>query len=371
MKPMGVIFSNIYDSSLGELTSLRTVASLPFGGRYRQIDFVLSNMSNSGIYSIGIITKYNYRSLMDHLGSCDDWDLNRKNEGIVILPPFATGNTGVYNGKLEALHSALRFIDNPLYDYVVVCDSTVICNIDFRPAIYEHVRSGCDVTIIAKKEKETTGKKRPLILKTGRKNRVTDLMIDAVSRPDSYTGMGMFIFSRKMLVEALEETYSKGLVHLERDYLQREFNKGKLTLSVYPFDGVVLQNQDVPSYFANNMALLRKDIRDGLFKPDFPIYTKIRDEAPTYYGDGNEITDCLIADGCAMYGKVEKSVIFRGVSIEKGARVSSSVIMQGTSIGKDAVLENVILDKDVTVRDGTVLIGTPEHPVIVKKGATA
>ena len=134
---------------------------------------------------------------------------------------------------------------------------------------------------------------------------------------------------------------------------------------------MVLQNQDVPSYFANNMALLRKDIRDGLFKPDFPIYTKIRDEAPTYYGDGNEITDCLIADGCAMYGKVEKSVIFRGVSIEKGARVSSSVIMQGTSIGKDAVLENVILDKDVTVRDGTVLIGTPEHPVIVKKGATA
>ena len=371
MKPMGIIFSNIYDSSLGELTNVRTVASLPYGGRYRQIDFVLSNMSNSGIYNIGIITKYNYRSLMDHLGSCADWDLNRKNEGVVFLPPFASGNTGVYKGKLEALHTAIHFIDNPLYDYVVVCDSTVICNIDFRPAIHQHMKSGCDVTIIAKKEPETPRRKRPLVMKVNSRGRVTDMMIDTHVRPDSYVGMGMFIFSRRHLVETLEETYSKGLAHLERDYLQRKFNERAIKLSVYPFDGIVLHNQDIPSYYANSMALLQKDVRDGLFKQDFPIYTKVRDEAPTYYGEGSKISDSLIADGCALYGTVEKSILFRGVSVEKGAQVLSSIVMQGTTVGKNAVLEHVILDKDVTVCDGTVLIGTPEHPVIVQKGEIA
>ena len=370
MKPMGIVFSNIYDSSLGELTSVRTVASLPFGGRYRQVDFILSNMSNSGIYNIGIITKYNYRSLMDHLGNVSDWDLNRKNEGIVFLPPFASGNTGVYKGKLEALHSAAHFLDNPLYDTVVVSDSTVLCNLNFRPAIRQHIRSGADVTILVNREKPGE-KKHPLILKADSKNRVTELMIDAPAEEDSYVGMGMFIFSRSLLVNALEDTYSRGLVHLERDYLQKGFNEKKLSLQVFPFDGVVLRNEDIRCYFANNMALLDKDVRDGLFKWDRPIYTKVRDEAPTYYGEGAKISDCLVADGCVMHGEAEKSVLFRGVTLEEGAKVRSSIIMQGTRVGKGAVLDCVILDKNVTVRDGTVLKGTPEHPVIVQKGETA
>ena len=205
MKAMGIIFSNIYDSSLGELTNERTVASLPFGGRYRQVDFVLSNMSNSGIYNVGIITKYNYRSLMDHLGSCVDWDMSRKNEGVVFLPPFADGNTGIYKGKLEALHSAVHFIDNSHYDYVVICDSTVLCNLNFRTVIRQHIKSGCDVTVIANRDVDSK-KKHPLVLKVNQKKRVTDLMIDAYAKSDSYVGMGMFVISRKLLVEALEES---------------------------------------------------------------------------------------------------------------------------------------------------------------------
>ena len=368
---MGIIFSNIHDSSLGELTNNRTVASLPFGGRYRQIDFVLSNMSNSGINYIGIITKYNYRSLMDHLGSCNDWDLNRKNEGVVFLPPFATGDMGVYKGKLEALYSAVHFINNPRYDYVVVCDSTVLCNLNFRPAIRHHIQSGCDVTVIAKKVSEVPDRKSQFLIKANNRNRITEILIDTYVRPDTYEGMGMFIFSRKVLMEALEEAYSKGLTHLERDYLQRKFNENTIKLSVYAFDGFVLDNQDIPSYYANNMALLNKSVRDGLFKNDFPIYTKVRDEVPTYYGEGSRITDCLVADGCTIHGTAENSILFRGVSVAPDAQIYSSIIMQGTKVGRGAVLECAILDKNVTVRDGTVLIGTPDHPVIVQKGETA
>lgn len=369
-KAMGIIFSNIYDSSLGQLTGERTVASLPFGGRYRQIDFVLSNFSNSGIFKIGIITKYNYRSLMDHLGSCADWDLNRKNEGVVFLPPFASGNTGIYKGKLEALYSAKHFIDNPDYDYVVVCDSTVLCNQNFRPIIRKHIESGSDVTCLATKCKKASEKKHPLILKTGRGNRATEVLINSAASTGDYEGMGMFVFTREKLVAALEEQNAKGQVHLERDYIQRCFNEGGLRVSVYPVDGVVLRNENVACFFANNMALLNKKIRDGLFGGENPIYTKTRDEAPTYYCPGSSVKNCIMADGCVMEGETENTIYFRGVTLGKGSVVKDSIIMQGTKIGKNAKLTCVILDKNVTVRDGAVLTGTPEHPLIVSKGET-
>ena len=369
MKAMGVIFSNIYESSLGELTNHRTVASLPFGGRYRQIDFVLSNMSNSGIYNIGLITKYNYRSLMDHLGSCTEWDLNRKNEGLVMLPPFVSGNTGIYKGKLEALYSAVDFIDNKNYDYVVVSDSTVICNINLREAIEAHIQSGVDVTIISNKEK-TDGKKQPLIVSANKKNTVTGMLIDSAAGEDDFVGMGMFIFGRELLVKAIRETHAKGYVHLERDFIQRAFNQKLIKIGIFKFDGVVLRNQDIKSYYANNMALLDAKIRQGLFLRDTPIYTKVRDEIPTYYGEGSDINDCLAADGCTFNGKAERSIFFRGVQVSEGAEIKESIIMQGTKIGKNAMLECVILDKNVTVSEGAVLKGTPQHPVIVKKGET-
>ena len=369
MKVMGIIFSNIYDSSLGELTNHRTVASLPFGGRYRQIDFALSNMSNSGIYNIGIITKYNYRSLMDHLGNCGAWDLNRKNEGVVVLPPFAEGHTGaIYKGKLEALYSAVHFISNPSYDYVVVCDSTVLCNIDFGAVIAQHIKSGNDVTIVSNPAKES--KKSPLVLKANSRSRVTEMKIDSIPDKDSLVGMGMFVIGRERLVAAIEDSHSRGYIHFERDYLQRCFNQKELKLGVYNFGGVVLHNGDVESYYNNNMALLDKDVRDGIFLTESPIYTKVRDEAPSYYGEGSRVSDCIIADGCVIRGTVKNSVFFRDVTVEADAYVSDSIIMQGTRIGKGARLECVILDKNVTVTDGAELKGTPKHPVIVKKGET-
>ncbi len=369
-KAMGIIFSNIYDSTLGQLTGERTVASLPFGGRYRQVDFVLSNFSNSGIFKIGIITKYNYRSLMDHLGSCSDWDLNRKNEGVVFLPPFANGNTGIYKGKIEALYSAKPFIDNPDYEYVVVCDTTVLCNLNFRQAIVKHIESGSDVTCLATKCKKGDEKKHAMVIKTARGSRAAEIRINTRAESGEYVGMGMFVFTREKLVAALEEHYSKGQVHLERDYLQKSLTEGTLKVSVYPVDGVVLRNENVPSFYANNMKLLDKKVRDGLFGGEDHIYTKTRDEAPTYYCPGSSVKNCIVADGCVMEGETENSIYFRGVKLGKGSEVKDSIIMQGTKIGKNAKLSCVILDKNVTVRDGTVLVGTPDHPLIVGKGET-
>ncbi len=367
MKAMGVIFSNIYDSSLGALTNHRTVASLPFGGRYRQIDFALSNMSNSGIYNVGVITKHNYRSLMDHLGNCSAWDMNRKKEGVVILPPFAEGHvSSVYKGKLEALFSAYHFLDNKAYDYVVVCDSTVLCNIDFNAVIKEHIRSGNDVTAVAGAVAENNT--YPLVINVDEEGAVSELLIDTGAESGTLVGMGMFVMNRAKLVEAIKEAHTKGYTHFERDFLQRGYNTGAIKVGAYRFDGVVLYNGDIVRYYKNSMALLDKNVRDGIFLKDAPIYTKVRDEAPTYYAKGSRVANCIIADGCEMRGVAEDSVIFREVAIAEGATVKSSIIMQGAKIGKNANLECVILDKNVVVTDGACLKGTPAHPVIVKKG---
>jgi len=371
MKSMGIVFSNIYDDALRELTGVRTVASLPFGGRYRQIDFVLSNLSHSGIYNIGLITKYNYRSLMDHLGSCAEWDLNRKNEGLVFLPPFASGNmSGVYKGKLEALYSAKSFLNKPGYDYVVICDSTVLCNIDYRPAIEQHVRSGVDVTVITTPANERDGRSMPLLMKSARNGRVSELLVDAPGKKGYQAGMGMFIIRRDVLIQEIDGAYSKGYTHLERDLIQRKFNAGEWTVGSYLFRGVVLRNQDISSYYENNMALLKEEVRRGLFQPDRAIFTKVRDETPTYYAKGSRVADCILADGCTVRGEVEESVLFRGVEIQEGASVKRCILMQGTKVCRGAKLECVILDKDVTITPNTVLKGTPKHTVIIQKGET-
>jgi glucose-1-phosphate adenylyltransferase len=180
----------------------------------------------------------------------------------------------------------------------------------------------------------------------------------------------MFVFDRRVLVEVIKDSYSRGLVHLERDFIQKQFNQGNLRVAISEFDGVVLRNDSIESYFANSMELLNSKVRKGIFKTDNPIYTKVRDEVPTYYGEGSSVSECLIADGCNIYGQLEKSIIFRDVDILPGADVKSSIVMQGARIGKNVRLKYVILDKNVTVRDSAELIGTKEHPVIIKKGET-
>lgn len=369
-KALGIIFSNIYDNALGELTSQRTVASLPFGGRYRQIDFVLSNMSNSGIHKIGLITKYNYRSLMDHLGSCSAWDLDRKNEGLVFIPPFSTGHSGIYKGKLEALNVSLPFVAEANgYDYVVLSDTTVLCNIDYRAALDAHIKSGADITVIAQSARNCSADKHDFVLSAAKRSgKVTDILINSKAPASSYVGMGMFIMSRELLIKSVEESVARGFYHFERDFIQEKFSSEALKVYVHEFDGVVLRNNNIINYYKNNLSLANPDIRNGLFLPNTPIYTKVHDETPSHYADGSCLSNCIVADGCVFHGKVEDSVIFRDVSIEKDACVKGCIIMQGASIGCGAHLECVIIDKNVTVRPGATLIGTPEHPVIVKKG---
>ncbi len=365
----GIIFSNIYDSALGDLTIKRTVASLPFGGRYRQIDFVLSNMVNSNITSIGVITKYNYQSLMDHLGSCEEWDLNRKNGGLYIIPPFASGGSDVYHGKLEALHTAMNFLKSQNTEYIVLSDTITICNIDYREVLANHIKSGKDITAIATKPRSGADS-YPTVFETNDDGSAKTITVNCAAGENSLVGIGMFIMKREELINVVTECVSAGFYHFERDFVQKYFNEGKISVNVYTFGETILRNRDIATYLKNNIMLTDEEIHNSLFKSTAPIYTKVRDEIPTYYGEDCVVNECIVADGCVISGEMEKSVLFRDVKVEKGARLKGSVIMQGSKIGKNAYIENAIIDKNVTIGEGTRLIGAKDSPVIIKKGET-
>ena len=368
MKVTGLIFSGMYTDGLDYLTRNRTVASLPFGGRYRQIDFILSNMVNSGIYRIGVITKYNYQSLINHLGSCQDWDLNRKRGGLTILPPFASGSSGGYRGKVEELRAALPYLMEHEDDYVVLADTDTICNVDLVPILEEHAESGRDMTIVSAYAAEDEVVPSELVFDSEDGRAVDGIYLNYLAKKGQYASLGIYVIRRDLLIERVTALAAKGFYHLERDFIQQAFNRRELNIGMYLFDRFYMKNRNILEYYRNSLSMTEEPIRNELFRADAPIYTTVRDEVPTYYGADSEVTDCLIADGCRIEGKVDNSVLFRGVTVEKNAVVKNSVIMAGCVIHAGAVVENAIIDKEASVSGLRHIIGAPLSPLIIQKG---
>ena len=366
MKVMGLIFAN--DASLGELTHKRTMASLPFGGRYRQVDFALSNLCHAGIRHVGIISRHNYQSLMNHIGDGEEWGMELEQGGLEFLTPYATSITDNYRGKLESLHTAmdsLRYLED---DYVVMIDSAVLSNIDLKKVIAAHAASGKDATVVTKAGIANGVKQLDLALKLNAKGEVTDMAVDYAAPEDYVASMDIFVLSKKLLLDKTEELIARNHYHMDRDLVLGGWQKGEVTVNVYQFEGVALYNESIAEYFGNSLALINKEVRSDLFGANHPVYTKVRDRVPSYYGEDCEVEDCLVADGCMLEGEAEHSVLFRQVTICKDAEVEDCVIMNDSVVGEGAELKYVILDKDVTVRPGAKLIGTPNAPIIIKRG---
>ena len=367
MNVMGIIFAN--DASLGTLTEKRTMASLPFGGRYRQVDFALSNLTCAGVRHVGIITRHSYQSLMHHIGSGEEWGLELGEGALEFLTPYAQSITDSYRGKLESLASAMDFLKYGNEDYVVIVDSAILSNIDLAKVVAAHAASGKDVTVVAKAGICDGAKKVDLAVKL-EKGEITDMAVDYVAPAGYLASMDIFVLNKKWLIEQVQECVSRNLYHMDRNLVMGGWRRGCVSVNVYEHEGAALFNESVDEYYHNTLALLNKDVRHDLFGANHPVYTKVRDRVPCYYGEGAELDDCLIADGCMLEGKVENSVLFRQVSICEGSEVENCIIMNDCVIGKDAKLKYVILDKEVTVTPGAKLYGTKEHPIVIKKGET-
>ena len=367
MNVMGIIFTN--DASLGELTNKRSMASLPFGGRYRQVDFALSNLAAAGIRHIGIVSRHNYQSLMNHVGAGEEWGLELEEGGMEFLTPYAMSTTDIYRGKLDALHSVMDFLTfGHEDDYVIMIDSAILSNIDLNNVLESHIASGKDITVVTKTGIANGKKQLDLALKLDKKGEVTDIAVDYVAPAEYLASMDIFVLSKKWLMEQVKEHIARNLFHMDRDLVLGLWQKNAVSINVYQFPGIVMYNESVEEYFRNSLALIDKEVRHDLFFYNHPVFTRVRDRVPSYYGENCNVENCVLADGCILEGNVKESILFRNVTVCEGAQVENCVIMNDTVVGEGAELKYVILDKDVTVREGAKLYGTPTNPIIIKRG---
>ena len=367
-KAFGIIFSNMHDESVPELTSKRTMGSVPYGGRYRLIDFVLSNMYNSGITKVGVITKSNYQSLMDHLGSGKEWDLSRKREGLFILPPFGRAQSGVYKSRIDALTGIRGFIHRSTSDYVVMSDCDTVCNLNYSIPLEYHIANRADITVICKNRHFDTGDSRDAVAYVSDQDgRVNEIMIEPQQNKDYDIGFNMWIVNKSFLENILDEAQSHSYQSWERDILQRGIQNHRIF--AWRFDGYAGHVNTIQQFFRTNMDLLSSETRDDLFFKYGHIYTKVRDDVPAKYTDTARVCNSMIADGCMIEGEVENSVLFRGVSVGKGAKISNSIVMQGTKIDSNVKLNYVITDKDVFIKDNRILMGFDSYPLYITKGS--
>ena len=372
---LGILFPNSYDSLVPELVSERLMASIPFAGRYRMVDFLLSSMVNCGIDNISIVVRKNYHSLMDHLGSGREWDLTRKNGGLTIFPPYSEKTVKMYNGRVEAVASILDFLKDQKEKYVILADTNIALNIDFKAVIDEHIASGADVSIVYKEEEIPAGilaipvEKKDLYytLTLGEEGRVNRIYINSEESGVQNLSMNIYVMERELLMEQIKGAYARGYVYFERDILAPRLEK--LHVHAYKFEGYTARISDMKSYFDENMKLLDDTNLDGLFAPS-PIYTKIRDDNPSRYIAGASAKNVMVADGCVIEGEIENCVLSRGVKIGKGAKVKNCVLMQDTVIEEGANIEYLITDKNVTISAGKELKGTDSFPVYVAKYRT-
>ena len=365
---MGIINLSETEEYLGELTRTRPLAAVPFAGRYRLIDFVLSNMVNSGVNNVGIFIQHKYRSLMDHIRSGKEWDLARKRDGLFILPPAYTNSPmQIHRGNVENFYSNLDYITKSRQKYVVIAGSEMVGNLDYRQALDFHKKKGAEITILYTKANcDTHDCVRANVLGMDANERVIDMSEYQGTGEFKNLSMKTFIMERSLLIELVNDCIARGDYDFVKHCIVKNIDKYKVYGYHHP--GYIARISSIQSYFQHSMELLNPQIWKELFFKSGLIYTKVKDEPPAKYMMEADVSNSLIATGCYIEGRVENSILFRGVKVHKGAYIKNSIIMQKGEIGPGVMLENVICDKDVVITANKQLKGECNYPLIIKKG---
>ena len=366
MKTIGLISANYTSTEFGELLDNRSLASLPYGGRYRLIDFALSNMTNSGITTVGVIAPYNSGSLVDHIGIGSPWSLGRKSGGLFIMPGSSYGLQSFGSRfLLRDLIKVRAFFERDDADYVIMSDSSDVCNIDFRPVIEQHEKSGCPVTMLYKKVpkgEEYYG----YFLDIDESGRVKSIQEEGFAWANYFADC--FIVDREYMIDFLN--WYETLEYMDVIQIMKD-NMDTLDIDTYEFKGYLGKIKNPVDFIKVNQDMTDYDIRNEVFcNSERPIFTKAQDEAPVFHYPSADVRNSLVSAGCRIEGRVENSIIFRSVNIGKKAVVKNSVIMMHGEIGDGVVLDHVIADKYVTITGGVKIYGTKDAPVVIGKEKT-
>ena len=364
----GIIFSYEKHTNLRELTANRTPASVPFAGRYRIIDFILSSMVNAGITDVGVVLHGRYQSLMDHLGSGKDWDLSRKHGGLRLLPPFAYEKSGFireFRGRMEALAGVRSYLQGIRQSHVVMANSDLIINIPLQDVYQAHLNSGADITAVCTNSTPEGTHHRFVV---GEDGFAKEILLRRTGPGEGCATLEVYIMSKEVLLGIIDRCDNALNHKFHRDGLGGLLADGG-KIGVYMHDDYAVQITSVNGYYKASMDMLDREKRNQLFPESRPVRTKGRSDVSTYYGDKAVSQNSLVADGCIIEGSLENCVIFRGVRVGAGAVLKNCIIMQDTVISDGVELNYVISDKDAFVSKDVTLSGSPRLPLVLPKGS--
>ncbi len=363
---LGILFANAHDEAIPELTSNRAMGSVPFGGRFRLIDFQLSGMVNSGMSTVAVITKENYQSLLDHIGSGRNWDLARSDGGLTILPPYGNVDAGRYTGKIDALYKAIGYIKKVDCEYVIISDCNVVTSADYSKLIEAHIKCNADITVLANTA-EFTAQETEVSVTYGadESGRVKEVVINRAKAGLCSMGLNCYVLKKQLLIDLVSDLVPRGRYSWGKDVLQAKINE--LNIHMYEYTKCYSRITDLESYYKASMELFDPEKLSKLILKKRPVYTKIRDDAPAKYGLDSSVTNSMVADGCVIDGIVENSILFRGVKVGKGAVIKNCILMQDTVVGKNTHVSNIITDKQVSIGDDLSISSSGNYPLYIAK----
>ncbi|ATD54017.1 glucose-1-phosphate adenylyltransferase subunit GlgD [Clostridium chauvoei] len=360
---LGIINLDENDSKMGDLVTNRVLASIPIAGRYRIIDFILSNMTNSGMEAIGVFTKNKSRSLIDHLSNGRPWDLHRKKDGLRI---FNFGDEDPIYDDVHNFVNNIEFIKKSKKRYVLIAPAYMICNISYKDLINYHKKSDNDVTVVYKKVNDANNNFIDCgILNINNKNRVVNIKKNIGKESISNIDMEMYIMRTDLFMEIAYEGIKSGMYRKVKEFIRQNLNN--LNVGAFEFKGYLACINSTRAYFNASLSFLDKHISKELFYKNPPIYTKIQDEFPTRYTEDSCVNNSIIANGSYIEGTVKNCIIGRKVNIGKGTILENCVIMQNTDIGNNVIMKNVITHKGSLINSNNNIIGDGNLPIIIEK----
>ncbi len=356
MRAVGVILAGGNNKLMRELSNKRAIAAMPIGGSYRTIDFALSNMSNSHIGKVAVITQYNARSLNEHLSSSKWWDFGRKQGGLFVFNPTITSENSVwYRGTADALYQNLDFLRNCHEPYVVIASGDGVYKLDYNKVLEYHIEKKADVTVVVKDIDSSDDARRFGVVKMDDDTRIVEFEEKPIATTLKTVSTGIYVIRRRLLIELLQKAYDEGRYDFVSDIIIRYKNVRKMY--GYKMNTYWSNISTVESYFKTNMDFLKRDIRDYFFKEYSDIYSKVDDLAPAKYNPGAEVKNSLVASECIINGNVEDSVIFKKVYVGNNCVIKNCIILNDVHIGDNTYLENCIVESRDTIRANSKYVG--------------
>ena len=364
----GIIYTLNSGPRLKELVAPRSGASIPFGGRYRLIDFPLSSMVNAGVTDVGVIMERDYQSLLDHLSNGRDWGLSRRNGGLRLLPPFGLreAHSGSFSGCMEALRSVRSYIEDIPHENIILSSGDLVGNVDLEKAMEQHERLNSEITAVCADIRPEHDHHRFVPDGDGFSR---ELIFSPDSRGEGLASAEIYLLKKDLLLSFMDYCSDGDRLHFHRHALAHYIATGG-KVGIYVHEGYIRRICTAQEYFTASMDMLTPEVMTDFFPEDRPIRTKERAEVSTYYSDAANVRNCLVADGCYIEGELEDCILFRGVRVGKGARLKNCVILQDTVVEPGADLKCVIADKDAVITKNCFLAGNMRLPIIVPKRAT-